>query len=152
MVAISERPINVERIIREISTPESGGVDVFVGTVRDHSEGKRVHKLEYTAYVPMAEKLMAQIEGEIQEKWPVHRVVIEHRIGTLQVGDVAVVTAISSAHRDAAFEACRYAIDRVKSIVPIWKKEYSEDGEIWVEGHHEHAVHPHRSNPKPSNS
>ena len=137
MVAIQQTPIDVDQIIREISTPRSGGIDVFIGVVRNHSQGKRVRQLEYSAYVPMAEKLMADIEQEIKTKWTIEKVTLVHRIGLLQVGEVAVVTAVSASHRDAAFEACRYAIDRVKAIVPIWKKEYYEEGLAWVVGQHE---------------
>jgi len=135
--AVSQTPIDVEQIIRAVSTPRSGGMDVFIGTVRNHSQGKRVRELEYSAYVPMAEKLMAEIEKEIKGKWIVDAVALVHRIGILKIGDVAVVTAISAAHRNEAFEACRYAIDRVKTIVPIWKKEHFEEGLAWVVGQHE---------------
>jgi molybdopterin synthase catalytic subunit len=135
--AISQTPIDVEQIIRAIATPRSGGMDVFIGTVRNHSQGKRVRAIEYSAYVPMAEKLMAEIEKEIRGKWIVDAVALVHRIGILKIGDVAVVTAISAAHRNEAFEACRYAIDRVKTIVPIWKKERFEEGLAWVVGQHE---------------
>ena len=134
MVSITDQPIAVQRILDELRSPEVGAVDLFIGTVRDHSAGKAVQRLEYTAYVPMAEKMLAQIEQEIRQQWRVNNVVIVHRIGMLNVGDVAFVTAVSAVHRDEAFAACRYAIDRTKSIVPIWKKEYSEDGESWVEG------------------
>ncbi len=137
MVAVTHTPIDVEKIFREIATPRSGGIDVFVGTVRNHSHGKRVRQLEYSAYVPMAEKLMAEIEQEIKRKWVIENVALVHRVGMLQIGDVAVVTAVSAHHRDAAFEACRYAIDRVKGVVPIWKKEYFEEGMAWVVGQHE---------------
>lgn len=137
MNAIARTPIDVEQIIKRISTPRSGGIDVFIGTVRNHSQGKRVRQLEYSAYVPMAEKLMAEIEHEIKVKWIVHEVALVHRIGMLQVGDIAVVTAVSAPHRKEAFEACRYAIDRVKAVVPIWKKEYFEEGLAWVVGQHD---------------
>jgi molybdopterin synthase catalytic subunit len=137
VIAISRTPIDVERIISTISTPRSGGIDIFVGTVRNHSEGKRVRQLEYTAYVPMAEKQMTAIEKEIRGKWIIEEVALVHRIGMLKIGDVAVVTAVSAAHRAEAFEACRYAIDRVKAIVPIWKKEHSEEGLAWAVGQHE---------------
>ena len=140
MISLSTTTIDVPAVLEAISTPESGGIDVFIGTVRNQSKGKSVQRLEYSAYVPMAEKLMAQIEGEIRDRWPVHRVVLIHRIGSLEIGDVAVVTAISSAHRRDAFEACRYAIERIKSVVPIWKKEFGENGHTWVEGIHETGV------------
>ena len=137
MVALTHTPIDIEQIIRAISTSRSGGINVFIGTVRNHSQGKRVRELEYSAYVPMAERLMAEIEKEIRGKWIVDGVALVHRIGILKIGDVAVVTAISAAHRNEAFEACRYAIDRVKAVVPIWKKEHFEEGLAWVVGQHE---------------
>ncbi|MEK9137040.1 MAG: molybdenum cofactor biosynthesis protein MoaE [Bacteroidota bacterium] len=137
MVTVTATPIDVQRVIHDISTPHSGGIDVFIGVVRNHSQGKRVRQLEYTAYMPMAEKLMAEIEQEIRKKWVVDGVALVHRIGMLQVGDIAVVAAISALHRHEAFEACRYAIDRVKAVVPIWKKEHFEEGLAWVVGQHE---------------
>ena len=137
MVLITQSPINVEEVIREISTPRSGGLDIFLGTVRNHSRGRRVRELEYSAYVPMAEKLMAEIENQIKGMWVVDKIVIIHRTGLLKIGEVSVVTAVSAPHRKQAFEACRYAIDSVKSVVPIWKKEYFEEGTAWVVGQHE---------------
>ena len=112
----------------------TGGIDLFIGKVRNHTDGKRVLKLEYASYVPMAEKVMAQIESEIRGRWKVHNVLLVHRIGSLNIEEVAVVTAVSAAHRSEAFEACRYAIDKVKSIVPIWKREFFEDGARWSAG------------------
>lgn len=137
MVAITRVPLNVEEIIREVSTPRTGGIDVFIGTVRNHSQGKRVRQLEYSAYVPMAEKLLVEIENEIGRQWVVEKVALVHRIGVLKVGEISVVVAVSAPHRREAFEACRYAIDRVKSVVPIWKKEIYEDGLAWVVGQHD---------------
>ncbi|HCV42158.1 MAG TPA: molybdenum cofactor biosynthesis protein MoaE [Bacteroidetes bacterium] len=137
MVSVTATPIDVEEIIRTISSPRAGGIDIFIGTVRNHSQGKRVRQLEYSAYVPMAENVMKEIEEEIKAKWIVDAVAIVHRVGVLQVGDVAVVTAVSAPHRKEAFEACRHAIERVKEVVPIWKKEHFEEGLAWVVGQHE---------------
>jgi molybdopterin synthase catalytic subunit len=137
MVSVTSSQIDPARIFVEVSTPQSGGIGIFVGTVRNHSGGKRVSQLEYSAYVPMAEKLMAGIEEEMRHTWVLHRVALVHRTGLLNVGDVAVVTAVSSAHRNEAFDACRYAIDKIKSVVPIWKKEFYEDGLAWVVGQHD---------------
>lgn len=134
MTAISDKPIVLDTILNEITTPESGGINIFIGTVRNHSAGKGVVRLEYSAYVPMAEKLMNGIEKEMRKKWNLHNVVLVHRIGRLEIGDIAVVTVVSSAHRNEAFVACRYAIDRIKEVVPIWKKEFFLDGAIWVAG------------------
>ena len=137
MVSITSRPIDVPSILDAVQTPHSGGVNCFIGTVRNHAEGKSVKALEYTAYVPMGEKLMAEIEEEMRKKWHLHAIVLVHRIGLLQVGDVAVVTAVSASHRAEAFDACRYAIDRIKEVVPIWKKEFFEEGTAWVVGQHD---------------
>ncbi len=123
MVRITGEVIDPATILEQIGSPASGGIDLFVGTVRSHSEGKAVDRLEYSAYVPMAETLMREIESEIRARWPVHNVVLAHRIGTLGIGEVAVVTAVAAAHRREAFEACRHAIERIKADVPIWKKE-----------------------------
>lgn len=132
MVTVTSEPIDVGQILEFLRAPEAGGVDVFMGVVRNHAGGRKVLRLEYSAYVPMAEKMMKEIEREIRERWPVHRLVLVHRIGKLEIGDVAVVTAVSTSHRNDAFEACRHAIDQIKECVPIWKKEFFEDGESWV--------------------
>lgn len=137
MVSVLSTPIDVSKIIAGIITPQSGGTDLFIGTVRNHSRGRRVRQLEYSAYIPMAEKMMAEIELEIRHQWVVHEVALVHRVGMLAIGDVAVVTAVSAAHRDQAFQANRYAIDRVKTVVPIWKQEHYEEGLAWVVGQHD---------------
>ena len=111
----------------------AGAVVTFVGRVRAHSRGRDVTKLEYEAYPEMAEGVFVQIADEIRARGAVIDVAIHHRIGTLQVGEVSVVVAVSAAHRSPAFDACRYAIDRLKQIAPIWKKEHSPDGAVWVE-------------------
>jgi molybdopterin synthase catalytic subunit len=103
--------------------------------VREATRGRRVLHLEYEAYAPMAERTMAQIGNEIGSKWPVDAVAILHRVGRLQVGEMSVAIAVAAPHRREALEACSYAIDRLKELVPIWKKEVFEDGEVWV-GHH----------------
>ncbi len=137
MVSITPHPIDVPPILASVQTPHSGGIDCFIGTVRNHSHGRRVKALEYSAYVEMGEKLMTEIEEEMRKKWFLHNVLLVHRIGMLQVGDVAVVTAVSASHRAETFEACRYAIDRIKAVVPIWKKEFFEEGQVWVVGQHD---------------
>lgn len=137
MVSVTSNPIDVSAILAAIQSPQAGGIDCFIGTVRNHAHGKRVKGLEYTAYVPMAERMMAEIERELRNTWTLHHVTLVHRIGSLHVGDVAVITAVSASHRAEAFEACRYAIDRIKEIVPIWKKEIYEEGQAWVVGQHD---------------
>jgi len=115
--------------------PESGGIDVFIGTVRNATKSKPVLRLEFEAYEKMALAEMEKIAVYAVKQWPVQRLLIYHRIGVLNVGEVPVVVAVSAAHRDAAFEACRYVIDTLKQTVPIWKKEVFEDGEVWVAAH-----------------
>jgi molybdopterin synthase catalytic subunit len=115
--------------------PESGGIDVFIGTVRNATKGKAVLRLEFEAYEKMAFAEMEKIAAEAISKWPIQRLLIHHRTGTLVVGEVPVIIAVSTAHRAAAFEACRYVIDTLKQTVPIWKKEIFEDGEVWVAAH-----------------
>ncbi len=131
---ITSAPIDVEELTNALGSPELGGLCTFVGRVRNHSAGQEVTRLEYHAYPGMAEKKMRQVADEIEERFGVTHLAMAHRVGTLVVGDVAVGIAAASAHRDAAFKACRYAIDRIKQIVPIWKKEFGENGVCWVEG------------------
>jgi len=115
--------------------PQSGGIDVFIGAVRDVTKGKAVMRLEFEAYRNMAIKEMEKIANEAAAKWPVQKILIHHRTGVLQIGEIPVIIAVSAAHRDAAFDACRYIIDTLKQTVPIWKKEIFEDGEVWVAAH-----------------
>ena len=121
--------------INQVTDPACGGIDVFIGTVRDETQGKPVLRLEFEAYESMALREMQKIAEQTFEHWPVLSIAIHHRTGVLEVGDVAVVIAVGAAHRAAAFEACRYAIDTLKLTVPIWKKEVFEDGEVWVAAH-----------------
>jgi molybdopterin synthase catalytic subunit len=111
-----------------------GGVVTFEGVVRDHARGKRIRYLEYDAYPEMAEERMAAIAAEVEQRWQTDHVAIVHRIGRLEIGECSVVVIVACPHRAEAFEACRYAIDTLKTTVPIWKKEVAEDGEEWVEG------------------
>jgi molybdopterin synthase catalytic subunit len=134
-IKISSEPINVLSCIEKVMSTGSGGIDVFIGTVRDMTKGKKVVRLEFEAYEQMALGEMSKIAAFVIVKWHVDKIVIHHRVGVLSVGDVPVVIAVSAAHRDAAFEACRYAIDTLKQTVPIWKKEVFEDGEQWVAAH-----------------
>lgn len=133
MIEIVKEKIDVARVIGSAEDPAAGGVAVFIGTTRDHSNGRRVLALEYDAYPPMALKLMNRIAAEAKTRWGLQKVSIVHRVGKMGVGEPSVVIAVSSAHRKEAFEACRYAIDTLKKEVPIWKKEFFEDGEMWVQ-------------------
>jgi molybdopterin synthase catalytic subunit len=134
-IEISDKPLNIQSCIDWVMTPQSGGIDLFIGTVRDATKSKTVVRLEFEAYEPMALKEMQKIADQAFKKWPVQKLLIHHRTGVLEVGDIPVIIAVSCAHRDAAFEACRYVIDTLKETVPIWKKEIFEDGEVWVAAH-----------------
>jgi MoaE-MoaD fusion protein len=123
-----------------VAHPGAGAIATFIGTVRDHGRGRAVTHLEYEAYAPAAELTMSQIGDEIQERWGIDQVAIVHRVGSLAVGEASVVISVASAHRDAAFEACRYAIERIKEIVPIWKKEHYADGAAWLGSEHDYQV------------
>jgi molybdopterin synthase catalytic subunit len=111
-----------------------GAVVTFLGLVRNHNTGRRVKHLEYEAFEPLALKAFARIDGELQERWPGARLALHHRIGRLEVGEASVAIAVASAHRAEAYAACRYAIERVKQIAPIWKREFFEGGDVWIEG------------------
>lgn len=134
-IKISSETLNAQACIEWVMLPESGGIDVFIGTVRNATKGKAVLRLEFEAYEKMALAEMEKIAAQAIEKWPVQKLLIHHRTGVLAVGEVPVIIAVSAAHRDAAFEACRYVIDTLKQTVPIWKKEIFEDGEVWVAAH-----------------
>jgi len=127
-------PIRIEALARQLQRPEDGAIVIFDGIVRDNTSGRKTLYLEYDGYEPMALKKMKEIGAEIRKKWMVNHIGIVHRLGRLEIGEASVVIAITSAHRKIAFEACQHAIDTLKRIVPIWKKEFFEDGEVWVEG------------------
>ncbi|UFT98310.1 molybdenum cofactor biosynthesis protein MoaE [Radiobacillus kanasensis] len=139
---IVEAPIDVQQVIDKVSSREAGAITTFIGTVREWTKGKRTVYLEYQAYVPMAEKKLAQIGTEIEEKWDKAKVAISHRIGHLDISDIAVVIAVSSPHRKAAYEANEYAIERIKEMVPIWKKENWDNGESWIGDQRENTSYP----------
>lgn len=132
---VMDSPITADMVIEAVENPGAGGIATFLGVVRDNSQGKRVLYLEYDAYPEMAERVMRQIGAEIKERWGLDRVAILHRVGRLEIGEASVAIAVAAPHRAEAFEACRFAIDRLKEIVPIWKKEAWEGGEHWVEAH-----------------
>ncbi len=134
-IKISSDNLNVASCIEWVSAPGCGGIDVFVGTVRSETKGKKVVRLEFEAYEAMAVKEMEKIAQIAIAKFSVHKVLIHHRTGVLDVGDIPVIIAVSAAHRGAAFDACRYAIDTLKETVPIWKREVFEDGAVWVAAH-----------------
>jgi molybdopterin synthase catalytic subunit len=132
MIKITSSPIDVNEVIATASNKGAGAVNVFIGTIRDNALNKKVIRLEYEAYEPMAVSETQKIVDEAKKKWELIGFAICHRIGTLVPGDVAVAIAVSTKHRQASFEACQYIIDQLKEKVPIFKKEIFEDGEVWV--------------------
>ena len=133
LISITEKLIDVNKLLNDVSDQSSGASVLFTGTVRDHNEQDKVSKLHYEAYQEMAEKIMQEIENEIHTKWKINKFVAIHRTGTLQVGEVSVAIAVSAEHRKEAFEACKFGIDTIKEKVPIWKKEFTESGTEWME-------------------
>lgn len=129
---VQDTPLDPAEVVAAVSGPEIGGVDVFLGLVRNHNDGRPVTRLEYHAYASMAEKEMARIAQEIASEIPGARLAAIHRVGSLGVGDLAVVCAAGAAHRGEAFRACRALIDRIKHRVPVWKREHGPDGPYWV--------------------
>ncbi len=142
MIALVRRPIDLAAIRAHLATPTAGAVVEFSGVVRDHNAGRRVLRLEYEAYEPMALLELAALRDLVLLRWPVERAGLVHRLGRMEIGEASVVVAVSSAHRAAAFDAARWAIDTLKKCVPIWKKEYFEGGEVWIEGDGAVAVMP----------
>ena len=134
-IQILDTALSTSACERAVADDAAGGTVVFVGTVRNHTKGKRVKRLDFESYVPMARKEMQKIAEEVIERWSALHVSIHHRVGSLEVGELPVIIAVATPHRKAAFEACEYAIDTLKETVPIWKKEVFEDGEVWVAAH-----------------
>jgi molybdopterin synthase catalytic subunit len=137
---VQSEPLDPRQQEALVASPGAGAIATFVGTVRDQARGREVTHLDYEAYAPAAERTLAQIGDEIRERWDQTRVAIAHRVGSLAVGEASVVISVSSPHRDAAFDACRYAIERIKEIVPIWKKEHYADGAVWIGSEHDYQV------------
>jgi molybdopterin synthase catalytic subunit len=131
-VVLSAAPLSLDRCLGAVSWPGAGGIATFTGLVREHSHGHQVLRLEYEAYAPMAIQVMRALIAELRAELPTCRIAVEHRVGVLAVGDIAVVIAASAPHRAEAFAACRAMIDRLKESVPIWKKEIATDGAQWM--------------------
>ena len=132
MAYLSERALDLSELVRQVQNPERGGIASFLGVVRSEHQGRAVLRLDYSAYHDMAEAECARVVAEAEARWPV-RVALQHRIGTLEVGEVAVVVVAAGAHRDEAFAACRHVIEELKRRVPIWKREHFADGQVdWV--------------------
>lgn len=139
---ISKEPINIQSVIDKVVQRDAGAITTFIGTVRELTRGKKTLYLIYEAYESMAVKKLEQIGREIQERWPGAQVAITHRVGRLDITDIAVVIAVSTPHRADAYEANRYAIEKIKEIVPIWKKEHWETGEEWIGDQLEKKAYP----------
>ena len=133
-VAVTSEPLDADAVNALVGAQGDGAVVTFAGLVRDHNQGRRVRFLEYDAYEPLAVRALQRIVAEAAELWPSARVAAHHRIGRLEIGEASIVIAAASAHRTDAFAACRYTIERVKQIVPIWKREHFDGGEVWLEG------------------
>jgi molybdopterin synthase catalytic subunit len=134
LILITDNAIDLSKILIDVSDNSAGAITLFVGTVRDRDSNVHVSALYYEAYKKMAEDMMTEIEKEVLRKWNIIKFSATHRIGTLKVSEISVAVAVSSEHRNEAFEACKYGIDNIKTRVPIWKKEYSEAGDKWVTG------------------
>jgi len=134
-VLITSEKLKVQDCYDFVQDAACGGIALFVGTVRNSTKNKEVTLLDFSAYEPMALKEMQKIADLALTKFQIHKIAIHHAVGKLQIGDIPVIIAVSSAHRKAAFEACEFTIDTLKETVPIWKKEHFEDGEVWVNSH-----------------
>lgn len=139
LTAIAAGPLDASALAGAVAgevpgAPGVGAVATFLGLVRDHNQGRRVLYLHYEAYEPLAVKALDRILDESRERWPSVRLAIHHRVGRLEIGEASVAIAAASPHRADAFAASRYAIERIKQIVPIWKHEYFEGGDVWIEG------------------
>lgn len=132
MVRLTAEPIVLDELLAAVADPRAGAVVLFVGVTRDHNEGRRVERLEYEAYAGMAESELEKIVGTARERWPVIGVAVVHRTGAVPIGGASVAIAVSAAHRGDAFAAARFVIDRLKEVVPIWKKEFFEGGAVWI--------------------
>ena len=134
-IAVTGTPLSVDLPIAAVRGDDTGGIVVFLGTVRDRSRGKRVRHLEYEAYPEMAEAKLREIADRLERSHAPLRIALHHRIGDLAVGEIAVIVVAAAPHRDNAFLAARAAIDELKQVVPIWKKEHTDDGAVWIEAH-----------------
>jgi molybdopterin synthase catalytic subunit len=132
MFRVTDKPINLQELVDCVTDPEAGAIATFIGTTRDNNEGRKVIALDYEAYPEMAEKELIRLGEEAKRKWQICRMAIIHRVGPVQITEPSVMIAVSAAHREAAFAACRFAIEEIKKTVPIWKKEVYEGGEIWI--------------------
>ena len=133
-VAVTSEPLDSDALVSLVGAKGDGAVVTFAGLVRNHNQGRQVQFLEYEAYEPLAIRALQRIVDEARELWSGARVAVHHRLGRLEIGEASIVIAAASAHRADAFAACRYTIERVKQIVPIWKREHFDGGDVWLEG------------------
>ena len=140
MIEISHTALEPEAITARVRSDSNGAVVTFLGTTRDSTDGRGVLHLEYEAYQPMADQKLAEIADEMKDRWGIEDIAIAHRLGKLEIGEISLVVAVASPHRADAFAACQYSVDRIKQIVPIWKKEFFEDGEVWVGSEADHHL------------
>jgi molybdopterin synthase catalytic subunit len=134
LLAIGPAPLELGQLVAAVSRGADGAVVTFLGLVRDHNAGRRVHYLEYEAYEPLALRTFERIAAEVESRWPGVRMALHHRVGRLEIGDASVAIAAASAHRADAYASCRYTIERVKQVAPIWKREFFDGGDVWIEG------------------
>ena len=132
MFRVNNEAIDLQELVRFVSDPEAGAIAMFIGTTRNHNDDRKVIALDYDGYPEMAEKELARIGEAARKQWEICRMAIVHRLGPVQITESSVVIAVSSGHREAAFAACRFAIEEIKRTVPIWKKEVFEGGEVWI--------------------
>lgn len=135
MIEITDQPIDVQNIITTASKKEAGAINTFIGTVRNSTSGNKVIRLEYEAYEPMAVSEIQKIMDQASEHWKLTGYAVSHRVGILTPGEIAVVVAVSTPHRKDSFAACQFIIDTLKQTVPIWKREFFENGDEWVSAH-----------------
>jgi molybdopterin synthase catalytic subunit len=131
---VTSEPLDADALMALVGAEGDGAVVTFAGLVRDHNQGRRVQFLEYEAYEPLAVRALQRIVDEAKELWPSARLATHHRVGRLEIGEASILIAAASPHRADAFAACRYTIERVKQIVPIWKHEHFDGGDVWLEG------------------
>jgi molybdopterin synthase catalytic subunit len=132
MFRVTDQALNLQELIDFVVDAEAGAIVTFVGTTRNNNDGRKVIALDYEAYPEMAEKELVRLGEEAKRRWSICRMAIVHRIGPVQITEASVMIAVSAAHREAAFAACRFAIEEIKRTIPIWKKEVFEGGEIWI--------------------
>jgi molybdopterin synthase catalytic subunit len=145
---VTDQPIDMQALAALVSSQASGAVTTFAGQVRDNARGRGVLVLEYEAYESAAEKALAKIGADIRERWDIEGIAITHRVGRLEIGEISVGIAVASAHRAEAFDACRHAIEQIKRVVPIWKKEFYAGGETWIGSEAEYQAAYGGSNPR----